>query len=621
MIKITRFLVVIVLSLGFTAIAQEQNSDTGEVEILRPVDFFYTQAMSTYPQVLPSEIPHREVPRGLSDKRQKWADYLKTAGESDISQDPLVQTSAPTRISRAPILNFSGINLNVSPPDPSGAVGPNHYVQMTNGLWSVWDKNGVQEPGFPKNLSDPLGAGNGDPIVLYDREADRWIISQFLNPFSPAASRFLVAVSTTGDPTGTYAVYSFNPGGTIDYPHYGIWGNSYLISGNFTPSGRMYALDREAMLNADPGAEMVSLNLPGYISGTAFNSPQPVHSEGAGIAAGSAPLVWIQDNAFPGVTTDHVKVWDFDVDWSDPSTASLSSPLIIETAPYDSFISGFGGDPFANLAQPNTTQRIDALVHVINYQVHRYDFGTHESMVLNFPVEVTNGSRISGLRWIELRRTTGNDWELYQEGTFVDPTGDESVFMGGIGMDQEGNMALGYIKTGTETFPSLYYTGRGADDDLGEMTVSEQLIIEGSNSVTTNSRYGDYGQLNRDPLDDLTFWYTSEYSGQPRRTRIATFNIADDLLSVDELVAADSDFIISSSDNRNFDVSLRTETTNDILRLSVYNVLGQRVVFNQVEKQGNFYRQQLNLSELSSGVYIVNIGNAKTKLSKKIVVK
>ncbi|WP_299761134.1 T9SS type A sorting domain-containing protein [uncultured Dokdonia sp.] len=626
--KHIKLMAVALLATGFSALAQETPNTTNEVTVLRPVEVYVTQRMDSYPTVTADQIPEKEVPRGMfSGHRQRLADHLNSVEDSDIQEDPLAQTSPPTRISRAPIQNFPGIPLNVSPPDPSGAVGPNHYVQMTNGLWSVWDKQGVQASGFPRNLSDPLGAGgDGDPIVLYDREADRWLISEFRNPFNPSASRFTVAISNTPDPTGTYTVYSFNPIAAIDYPHFGIWGNSIVITGNFAqngntiPDGRMYAIDREAMLNGDTDVAFVEVFMPDFNPGVAFSAPQPAHSEGAGMASGPVPIVWMQDNIFPGVTTDNISVWDFDVDWSDPSTATVTGPLAIPIAPFDSFIAGTGNNPFANLDQPNTNNRIDALVNVVNYQTHRYDFGTHESIIVNFVVEVTNGSRKAGLRWIELRRTPGNDWELYQEGTFVDPTGDESVFMGAMGMDQEGNIAMGYIKTGNDTFPSLYYTGRGPNDPLGEMTIAEQLIIEGTNSVTTNDRYGDYGQLTRDPVDDLTFWYTSEYSGQPRRTQIASFKISD-FLSVDELVANDSDFTVNTLDNRNFEVALRTESTNDILRLSVHNTLGQRVVYNQIERQGNTYRKLVDLSGMSSGVYIVTIGNSKTKLNKKIIVK
>jgi hypothetical protein len=493
---------------------------------------------------------------------------------------------------------------------------------MTNTVWAVFDKNGTIASGFPKSINDPLGVGSGDPIVLYDREADRWLISQFRDPFNATQSRFLVAISTTPDPTGTYHVYSFNPNGSIDYPHFGIYGNSYIITGNFFPNGRMYALNREKMLTGDTSAEMVTLQMPSFIGGTVFRAPQPAHSEGAGIATGPAPILWFQDDAWTGVSQDHMKVWDFNVDWSNPSSATVSTPLEIPLGDFDSFIAGVGGDAFANLAQPNTTQRIDALVHVMNFQVHRYDFGTHQSIVYNFVVEPNNNTRISGLRWGELRKVGSGNWELYQEGTYVDPTGNESVFMGAIGMDQEGNIAMGYIKTGSTTFPSLYFTGRKSDDPLGMMTLGETLIVEGLTSVVSNSRYGDYAQLARDPEDDLTFWHTSEYSGQPRKNRITAFKVSDINLNLDELDLDSSELLITSADNKVFNVSLITETTSDILRLSVYDVTGKRLVYEQVGKDGTKeYKTTLDLSNASAGVYVVEIGNAKTKLYKKILVR
>ncbi len=595
-----------------------------DVQVTTAVDFWTTEQMSYYPEIDPYSIPDKEFQRGgmLSTKRQKKADHLKQAEESPTNLDPLIQEGGFTREANPPSVSFDGVFSNVSPPDPSGAVGPNHIVEMTNSVWAVFDKSGNVAPGFPKSINDPLGTGNGDPIVLYDREADRFLISQFKDPFSSSGSRFLVAISTTSDPTGSYNVFSFNPNGTIDYPHFGIYGNSYVITGNFSPTGRMYALNREKMINGDASAEMVSLSLPNYSGGTVFNAPQPAHSEGAGIASGPVPILWFQDNAWFGVSNDHMKVWDFSVTWANPGGANVSAPIEINLADFDSFIAGTGGDAFANLEQPGTAQRIDALVHVLNFQTHRYDFGTHQSIVYNFAVEPVNNSKISALRWGELRKVGAGNWELFQEGTFVDQADGESVFMGGIGMDQLGNIAMGYIKTGATTHPSLYFTGRRDGDPLGVMTLGPGLIVEGTTSVTSNSRYGDYAQLVRDPSDDLTFWHTSEYAGQPRKNRISAFTIDDISLSVDELDATVSELLITSQDQQNFEVLLTTETTSDILRLSVYDIAGKRIRYEQVEKDANNqYKVLLDLTATASGVYIVSIGNAKTKLSEKIIVR
>lgn len=608
--------------------AQDAGNDQLATTVQGVEDFYVTQPMRDYPYFNPLDVPAKEHPRGyMSQKRKAKAEFFKTLGESPTQIDPLIQTTPQTRVAAPPIINIPGITSFASPPDPTGAVGPNHYVQMTNTGWSVWDKDGNQEPGFPKNLSDPLGSGSGDPIVLYDREADRWMITQFRNPFNPTTSRFVVAISQTPDPTGSYNVFTFNPNGTIDYPHYGIYGNSIVITGNFSPTGRMYALNREKLINGDASAEMVSLSLPNYRSGVTFNAPQPAHSEAAGVATGPVPIVWMQDDIFGGVSEDHIKVWDFDVDWNNPGSASVSAPTEIPLASYDSFIGGQtqggGFDPFANLEQPNTTTRIDALVNVVNFQTHRYDFGSHQSMVVNWVVEPVNASRVSGLRWMELRKVGAGDWELYQEGTYTDPTGNESVFMGAMGMDQEGNIAMAYVKTGGNIFPSLFFTGRKDGDALGQMTLGETLIIEGNNRAT-NSRYGDYGQLTIDPVDDLTFWYTSEYSGSSggRRTRIASFKVSDIELGVNELNENTSVLTVLSQDNQNFKISLETEVTSDILRLAIFDVTGKRVVYQQVEKgANNTYSAAVDMSRFTSGTYIVNIGNSKSKLNAKILVK
>lgn len=581
---------ILCVALCSTFIAFSQTKSNSEVIELKSADsFFVTAPMTSYPKVNPESVKKREVPRGgLSSKSIKKGEFINTLSESSSSQDPLAQQETATTPGRSPIVNFDAINIDVSPPDPTAAVGPNHIVQMTNGLWSVWDKNGVQAAGFPKDINDPLGGVvSGDPIVLYDREADRWFITQFQLPDS---EQFKIAVSTTSDPTGTFAVYSYDVPEN-DYPHYSIWGNSYVVTGNFNPSesGRFYAFNRQKMLDGDPTAEIATLTLPGYMGTGGFQAPQPVHSEGAGIAAGPAPIVWFQDDAWPGVSADHVKVWDLDINWANPAAATVSSPLEIPMAAFDSFLEGTGGDSFAVIEQPGTSQRIDPIVFAMYFQAHRYNFGTHESLLFNFPEEITDGSRISGIRWVELRRPTPSDpWFLYQEGTYQD-AGGESVFLSAIAMDQEGNIGLGYTKAGATTFPSLYYTGRFDGDALGQMTIAETVIVEGATSVTSNPRYGDYSQLTRDPIDDLTFWFTAEYDGEPRKTRIASFKISETLV-VDEFDLNVSELIIFSEDNKIFNLQLDVPTSSDILRLSVFDIADKKVYKDQVAKEnGEMY--------------------------------
>ncbi|WP_339655557.1 GEVED domain-containing protein, partial [uncultured Salegentibacter sp.] len=137
----------------------------------------------------------------------------------------------------------------------------------------------------------------------------------------------------------------------------------------------------------------------------------------------------------------------------------------------------------------------------------------------------------AGIRWYELRQQTdGGPWSVYQEGTYAPDNSDR--FSGSIGLDAEGNIALGYTVLNDNpqnpVFPSLRYTGRYLNDEPGIMTIEEQNIIEGE-SPNPNSRYGDYAHLSVDAADGLTFWHNGEYFvGQERKNHVGVFKIAPD---------------------------------------------------------------------------------------------
>ncbi|QIE60448.1 T9SS type A sorting domain-containing protein [Rasiella rasia] len=532
----------------FNDVAEGYMPTEGPTLVIHPTNFYISEPVRDMPQCIDTSIfDSKVVPKGngeevgphpMSAKRQRKLAHLNSAGKSTIEIDPLIagpETYTRASNDRAPIANFEGIGLNASPPDPSMAVGPNHVVTMENGLWSVYDKNGVQAAGFPKNLNNPLTGPNhgdnaGDPVVMYDRQADRWFLSQFQLSGNPALSDdvFLIGISQTADPTGAYYVYEYELTQGNDYPHYGVWRDSYVSAGNFTGAQKVYTFNRTKMLAGDGSAEIVGFS-PSGLGSSGFAAPIPVHSERDVTPTGDIKIVFYQDDAFSGVTSDHIGLWNIDMDWSNIGSSTISGKNQIPTAAFDAAIAG----GFSNLQQPGTSQRIDAIVGAVMNMVHWYEFGTHQSIVMNWVVEIQNGTQKSGIRWVEIRSTdNGATWSVYQEGTFTDPAhatvaNKESVFMGCISMDEDGNIGLGYTKTGSSTFPSLYYTGRLASDALGTMSFGENLVISGTSSVTGNDRYGDYGQGVTDPSDDKTFWVTSEFSGDDdRRVRIYSYRIA-----------------------------------------------------------------------------------------------
>lgn len=490
------------------------------------------------------------------------------AGDGGYSSDGALQSALLPAAIPSTQQNFEGLsnqdNFNifgfrVNPPDPVGEVGPNNYVEMVNLVFAVYDKAG-------NRLLGPVDTGtlwsgfavpdctepSGDPVVLYDQITDRWILSQFTtsgldDPSKPFWN--CVAVSTSADPTGTYYRYAFETKNLQyfpDYPKYGVWTDAYVLTTReFGPTTEygigVYALEKNKMVNGEP-ARAVSFFLDG-------NQPGMLPLVGDGLlpadidgkqkpkADTAIPIVGTQDdNAGDyGGTFDALNVWDLRVKWQSTPAASLTLNTQLPTSAFNSI---FPCAPTARdcLPQPgitNPAQYLDTLSYRQRptFRLAYRNFKDYESLVTSQSVEATPG--IAGERWYEIRRT-GDTYSLYQQGTYA-PADGVHRWMGSIAMDKKGNIGLGYsVVNATDVYPGIRYTGRLAGDPLGQMTLGEGTIINGTGvQTTTNSRWGDYTDMTVDPVDDCTFWYVNEYyltSGTPAdtrpwHTRIASFKL------------------------------------------------------------------------------------------------
>jgi hypothetical protein len=493
------------------------------------------------------------------------------------SKDGAFQNRAGSAMIPGPIANFEGLSnqdnfdrlgRRVNPPDPVGDVGPNHYVEMVNLTFAVYSKTGTRLLG-PVDLGslwadfpiDDCTLESGDPIVLYDQTTDRWILTQFTSTPDTPTSPFYncVAVSQTGDPTGAYFRYAFitqadeEDGGYFfpDYPKYGVWRDSYIMTTrDFGFDDRygisVYGLEKNKMVDGDPNARAVQFFLEDRVV--------PINLIGDGLLPpdldGStkpksdvpAPIVGTQDDGGPyGATFDALNIWEFDVKWRSTPIASIALKAQLPVASFDSiFPCGVvpGSEPPSArdcLPQPgitNGSQYLDILSYRQRptWRLAYRNKGAYETMVTNQSVEALPG--VAGVRWYELRRT-GGTYSIHQQGSFA-PNDGVHRWMGSIAADKNGNMALGYsVVNGVDVFPGIRYTGRLAGDPLGQMTLGEGVIINGSGVQTnTNSRWGDYTSMNVDPVDDCTFWYVNEYYAvtepPPDRnwqTRIASFRL------------------------------------------------------------------------------------------------
>ncbi|MBZ0328315.1 MAG: hypothetical protein K8F54_11960 [Altibacter sp.] len=418
--------------------------------------------------------------------------------------------------------NFVGFdNTGFTPPDPTGAVGPNHYVHSVNSSVKIFDKTGTLLVG-PVALGTFLGIGtnSGDPIVLYDQLADRYFVSEF----GSLSNSLAIGVSDTNDPTGAYNVYQFSLDQFPDYPHYSVWPDGYYLTANKGGANKVYAIERDVILAGGANPQIAGFPLPGQVPMPNYViSPEPANLLGTSYPA-NVPgyIVYMQDDAWGGsVPFDHLKIWEITMDWGTIGNSSISSALELATDPFNTIFAPFGA---GDLPQPGTGQKLDMIGGIVSFAANYRSFGAYNSWLITFNTDVDNNDT-SGVRWIELRNDGVNPWTIYQEGTYA-PADGHSRFMGSGAIDAAGNIGLAF-NIGSATLPvGIRYTGRFDGDPLGQMTVAETTIVDGIGVQTFSNRFGDYSHLTMDP-NNFTFWHTAEYfsANNQWRTQVASFSL------------------------------------------------------------------------------------------------
>lgn len=456
-------------------------------------------------------------PQKLGPEKRRGANITVPGKGFPKGNDALVQNqmAANQRDGKEPLLVFDANNASYTPSDPTGAVGPNHFIGAWNIGFRIFDKEG--NPLTPAASLGTLFPGNaiGDPIVFYDAEADRFVITEF----DDSPNGFNMAICQGSDPVNDgWYIYTtgFGTGQFPDYTKFSVWSDGYYVTANIGDNNKVFAVERDEMLLGN-AAQFVGFPLPG-IATSGFYSPHFFTVTNSDLPpTGDATVVYMQDDAWGGVSTDHLKLWTVNVDWTDVGNSTISQPVEIETTP---FISVFDGGSFSNVPQPGGPDQ-DVLQATIMNQAQYRRFPTYNSAIFNFVVDTDgSGGELAGIRWFELRQTTDEDpWEIYQEGTYVSPYNDKHAFSGSMVMDGQGNIGMGYTTCSSQERIAIYYTGRLANDPLGQMTIDETLIAQ-STSNNPSNRLADYVQISLDPSDDATFWHIAEYFKSNQRTDV-----------------------------------------------------------------------------------------------------
>ncbi len=435
--------------------------------------------------------------------------------------DPVAAPLAGPLTSVTSLLNFDGqsaldnrdlFGFAFVPPDTNGAVGAKQFVQMVNVTIAVYAKSSGALQLGPAAIhtlwsgfgglcefggGTPTFADGGDPIVLYDHIAGRWLVSQLQYNTTFTNNAECVAISTSSDATGSYHRYEFDFGSNFpDYPKFAIWPDGYYNSINvFSPHGFLgaeaCAFDRNAMLAGAPA------------SAICFQQPATVSSLLASDLDGKTLPPAGSPNYYVGLAdSTHLNFFRFHVDFSNPANATFTGPTLVPVASFTEICAR--GSNESCIPEPAPGEGLDALGDRVMFRLAYRNFGDHESLVVNHTVK---GGPLGAVRWYEIRNPSAPF--VYQQSTTFDPNID--YWLGSIAMDHVGNMAVGFSASSKSLFPSVYVAGRAASDPKGVM-FGPLIVVNGSGAqFQSYHRWGDYSSMSVDPTDDCTYWYTNEY--------------------------------------------------------------------------------------------------------------
>jgi hypothetical protein len=445
-------------------------------------------------------------------------------GLEQFQEDPVLQTATVPPPTPPVLQSFEGLgnaqygfSVTGAPPDTEGTVGATQYVQWVNTSFAIFNKsNGalISGPTAGNTLWSGFGGGcetnnDGDPIVIYDKLAQRWVFSQFSVSTTPYLQ--CIAVSTTSDATGTYNRYSFQYSNFDDYPKMSVWPDAYYETFNMFAGGTTFvgadacAYNRAAMLAGTTATQVC------FQQGTSVGGLLPADLDGTTAPPTGSP------NYMMYFGTNNLNLFKFHVDFSNPANSTFTGPTVINVAAFSPLCGGGTCVP-----QPSVSQQLDSLADRLMYRLAYRNFGSHESLVVNHSVVAGSGG---GVRWYEIQNPAGTP-VVAQQSTFAPDS--NYRWMGSVAMDQAGDLALGYsVSAASAVFPSIRFAGRVPTDPASTLE-TEVNIVSGTGSQNGSlSRWGDYSAMQVDPVDDCTFWFTEEYMKTTGsfnwNTRIANF--------------------------------------------------------------------------------------------------
>ena len=439
-----------------------------------------------------------------------------------------VEPNAPGLDSTINAINFDGDGANSGfyhiPPDPIGAAGPNHVVNVVNTSIEWYSKAGVLQN------SQRLGSGVGgffaplspfnglfDPKVIYDQYNGRFVVVALEQDTPSTRSRILVAVSDDSNPNGTWYYTAINAVVTIsaanywtDYPGLAIDSQAIYITGNeFSFASNSFGGSRLWIINKTPfytgGAATANIYDPPAAVGQSATTMHPAHM--FGVAPSNVGTWLVRYSGYTDGTNESLSIIRVD--------NPLGTPVFTHQFVSMNDIDNTSVIAFPGVPQSGTANTLDGGDRRALHAVWRDNALWATFSIL--PGSGADSGQVTA-HWAKVNTTSLASLSIVDQGNVSgnDIAASTYTFYPSIAVDPCGNMAIGFAASASTIFPGAHYTGRLATDAPGTVQSSGTLaagldwyyrVFNG-----TRNRWGDYSGISLDPSDEATFWVFNEYA-------------------------------------------------------------------------------------------------------------
>ncbi|MGA9725041.1 MAG: hypothetical protein WBQ86_21475, partial [Candidatus Binatus sp.] len=436
---------------------------------------------------------------------QDEGDGFEPRDDADVAEYSADRSKRRRRVRKADFPGGSD-NGTVTPPDTQGTVGPNHLMAVLNSNVTIETRTGVVLSSVPiASFWSSLGGINEafDPRVLFDRYANRWIISAGANAAS-ATAYILVGVSQTNDPTAGWNLYKVpvDAGGAswADYPTLGFNGDWIVVQTNvFTVSGGGFVASYVYAFNK---ADLYAGGAGNY---TVFHDPTGFTD-------------------YPAVTHDLTLPTEYLVrNWDGPGatlrvstiTGAVGSEVLTTGVAFPKAANGWQDAGAENFApQLGSTWRIDTDDDRVENCVYR-NGSLWAAQTVFFPL--TGSPTRSSAQWWQINTASGGLGVVQQLGERDDPTGQFDYAYPTLDVNANDDMMIGYSRFGASQYASANYSFRLHGDPLNSLE-ADTVFKAGEAPYfkdfgTGDNRWGDYSNVAVDPINDVDLWTIQEYAG------------------------------------------------------------------------------------------------------------